>query len=121
MSFAVNNHNLYSNVNYQFVFPAIAISDWEEMVDNVGIIAFVQGINLGNEELNYVAHGISGLKVTKRYYVTKATAGVSAVDYYHSDKECSIYKLSNKPYSGYYMNKIDVATNGYYPCPTCKP
>ncbi len=121
MSFAVNNHNLYSNIDYQFVFPAIALNDWQEMVDNVGIIAFVQGINLGKESLNYVAHGISGLKITKRYYVSKATREISVLDYYHADTECAVYKSSNKSYSGYYMNKIDAATNGYYPCPICKP
>ncbi len=121
MSFAVSNHNLYSDVDYEFVFPTIALSDWEEMVDNVGIIAFIQGINVGNESLNYVAHGISGLKITKRYYVSQATSGLSELNYYHSETECTVYKSSYKSFSGYYMNKIDAATNGYYPCPVCKP
>ncbi len=121
MSFAVSNHNLYSEMDYEFVFPTIALSDWEEMVDNVGIIAFIQGINIGNEKLDYVAHGISGLKITKRYYVSRATNGVSSLDYYHSEKECTVYKSSYKSYNGYYMNKIDASTNGYYPCPVCKP
>lgn len=121
MSFAVSNHNLYSDVDYEFVFPTIALSDWEEMVDNVGIIAFIQGINIGNEKLDYVAHGISGLKITKRYYVSKATEGESELDYYHADTECTVYKSSYKSYNGYYMNKIDASTNGYYPCPVCKP
>lgn len=121
MSFAVNNHNLYSDVDYEFTFPTIALSQWEEMVDNVGIIAFLQGINVGNTKLDYVAHGISGLKVTDRYFVSKKTSGVSALDYYHSTKDCEVYKLSVKEYMGYYMNKIDASTSGYYPCPVCKP
>ena len=121
MSFAVNNHNMYSDVNYEFVFPTIALSDWEEMVDNVGIIAFIQGINIGNTKLDYVAHGISGLKITQRYYVSNATSGVSSLDYYHETTECSVYKNSLKSFTGYYMNKIDAATAGYYPCPVCNP
>lgn len=121
MSYAVNKHNLYSDIDYEFTFPTIALSDWEQMVDNVGIIAFVQGINIGNQKLNYVAHGISGLKITNRYYVSEKTTGTSPLNYYHSDTECSIFKASKKSYTGYYMDKIEAASNGYYPCPICKP
>lgn len=121
MSFAVSNHNLYSDVDYTFTFPAISLSSWEEMVDNVGIIAFIQGINIGNEKLDYVAHGISGLKLAERYYVSVKTSGVSSLNYYHQTKECKVYMESMKEFTGYYMNKVDAATNGYYPCPVCNP
>lgn len=125
MSFAVSNHNFYSDVNYEFTFPTIALSQWEEMIDNVGIIAFMQGINIGNTKLDYVAHGISGLKVSNRYVVSLATKNgteiISSMNYYHSSKECDVYKYSNKTFTGYYMNKVDAATAGFYPCPTCKP
>ena len=121
MSFAVSNHNLYSDVDYEFVFPTIALSDWEEMVDNVGIIAFIQVINIGNTKLDYVAHGISGLKITNRYYVSVATSGVSSLDYYHETTDCEVYINSRKSFTGYFMNKVDAATAGYYPCPVCNP
>lgn len=121
MSFAVSNHNLYSDVDYEFTFPAIALSQWEEMIDNVGIIAFLQGINIGNEQLDYVAHGISGLKVSKRFLVSLATTGVSSLNYYHATNNCEVYRTSNKAFTGYYTDKVDAATDGYYPCPTCKP
>lgn len=121
MSFAVSNHNLYSDMDYEFTFPTIALSTWEEMVDNVGIIAFLQGINVGNTNLDYVAHGISGLKVSKRFVVSKATEGIASLDYFHSTNECTVYKSSNKSFTGYYMNKVDAATDGYYPCPVCNP
>lgn len=125
MSFAVSNHNMYSDVDYTFSFPAISVSDWDEMVSNVGVIAFIQGINLGNVKLDYVAHGISGLKVADRYYVStktiKGTDIISALDYYHNTNECNVYLDSDKSFTGYYMNKTDAATNGYYPCPICNP
>lgn len=121
MSYAVNSHNMYSEVDYDFTFPDIAISDWEEMVGSVGVLAFIQGINLGNVKLDYVAHGVSGLKVTDRYYASIATAGVSETNYYHNSNECIYYLESNKSFKGYYMNKIDAATDGYYPCPVCNP
>ena len=121
MSFAVSNHNQYSEVDYEFVFPTIALSAWEEMVSNIGIIAFIQGINIGNTKLDYVAHGISGLSLTNRYYVSDKTEPVSSLNYYHSNTECTIYEQSETSYDGYYLNKIDAATSGYYPCPECKP
>jgi len=125
MSFAVSNHNLYSDVDYTFSFPSISVSDWDEMVNSVGIIAFIQGINLGNVKLDYVAHGISGLKVTDRYYVSTKTINgldvISSLNYYHNDNECDVYLDSNKSFDGYYMTKTDAATNGYYPCPVCNP
>lgn len=121
MSFAVSNHNIYSEVDYEFTFPSITVSDWEEMINNVGIIAFLQGINIGNVKLDYVAHGISGLKLTERYYVSIETKDVSKLNYYHNNSECSVYLTSDKSFTGYYMNKVDAATNGYYPCPICKP
>ncbi len=122
MSVAINNHNLYSDVNYEFAFPTIALSYWEEMVNNVGIIAFLQGINIGNTTLDYVAHGISGLKATDRYLVSKKEDGISELDYYHKSSECSLYKSSSiKAFNSYYINMIDAATSGYYPCPVCNP
>lgn len=121
MSFAVNNHNLYSDIDYEFVFPSITVSDWEEMVNNIGIIAFIQGINIGNVKLDYVAHGISGLKLTDRYYASIKTDGTSELNYYHNNSECKVYMESDTTFEGYFMNKTDAATNGYYPCPVCKP
>ncbi|MDD4375652.1 MAG: hypothetical protein PHR25_02615 [Clostridia bacterium] len=121
MSFAVNNHNFYSDLKYEFVFPTIAMSDWEQMIGKVGIIAFIQGIKVGNVKLNYVAHGISGLKLTDRYYVSKPFDERPELNYYHTTKDCPTYKSARHPLSGYYMNKMDAATTGYYPCPVCKP
>ena len=62
-----------------------------------------------------------GLKVTTRYVVSKKTTDVSSLDYYHSSDDCSVYKESGTSFTGYYMNEIDAATDGYYPCPVCKP
>lgn len=120
MSYSINAHNYYSDIDYQFYFPTIALSDWEQMVNNIGIIAFIQGVNLGNRQLDYVAYGISGLKVTDRYYVTKSKVD-GELDYYHVSKECSVYEQQYKPTTGYYLSKVDAASLGYYPCPVCKP
>lgn len=120
MSYAVNSHNLYSDIEYEFYFPAFGLSEWEQMVDNIGIVAFVQGISVGNEKLDYTAHGISGLKVTDRYYVSKSVLETE-LDYYHVTKECSMYMSQYRPITGYYLSQTDAASVGYYPCPVCNP
>jgi len=91
------------------------------MVGSVGIVAFIQGINVGNIKLDYVAHGISGLTLTDRYYVSTPHDPARELKYYHTTEECPIYKSALRPLEGYYMNKMDAATMGYYPCPVCKP
>ena len=120
LSYAVNAHNFHSNVEYEFYFPAFALEEWQQMVSDIGIIAFVQGINIGNEKLDYTAHGISGLKVTDRYYVSR-TRTAQELSYYHITKECSMYEAQSKPITGYYLSLIDAASLGYYPCPVCSP
>ena len=120
MSVAVNKHNYYSDNKYTFTFPSIVMSDWEQMVDNVGIIAFIQGVNIGNIKLDYVAHGISGLKLTDRYFVSESNSS-DGLNYYHVTEDCSIYKSQKKSVEGYYMDKKDAAALGYYPCTVCNP
>lgn len=120
MSYAVNSHNLYSDIEYEFYFPAFSLSDWEQMVNDIGIIAFVQGINVGNDTLNYTAHGISGLKVTDRYYVSNSLVETE-LDYYHVTKDCSVYLEQARPITGYYFSQKDASSLGYYPCPVCNP
>ena len=89
------------------------------MIDNVGIIAFVEGINVNNDTLDYTAHGVSGLKATDRYYLTEGVEGT--LNYYHSTKECANYKANIKSLQGYYMTQKDASSLGYYPCPICNP
>ena len=120
MSYSINRHNEYSDVEYEFFFPAFSVEHWEQMVDNIGVIAFVQGINIGNDVLNYTAHSISALKVTDRYYVSQAIKA-DELNYYHNTEECTLYNDQVKPITGYYLSKLDSASLGYYPCPVCNP
>ena len=121
MSYSVNAHNIHSNINYEFYFPEISANDWGQMVNNIGIIAFVQGINIGNDILDYTAHGMSALKVADRYYVSRTIRISEEMNYYHNTEDCSLYEEQLKPINGYYLSKMDAAALGYYPCPVCNP
>ena len=55
MEYATNNNNFYASnagIKYNFVFPTLETSEMESQIKNVGIMALVQGISMGNRYLN---------------------------------------------------------------------
>lgn len=141
LSYAVNENNLYARqagVVYTFSFPATTEDEMYNMVDGVGIIAFMQGISVGNKYLNTKAFGTSTLETTTRYYFT-APSDESQIhmNLYHKDTSCPEYKLCEiKNMSPRYvtsrqqaataittgtLNGIKQTFTGFYPCPICNP
>lgn len=142
MAYAVNKNNSYAraaNVNYNFIFPQIESSDWYSDIENVGIIAFMQGLSVGNKHLNYKAYGLTRLEeVTKYYLTTYGPDSKYKMNLYHSDTNCPEYKVSIKCSSPEYVlsrqqaasavsSVIDITGQstgkyfGFSPCPICNP
>lgn len=135
ISYAVNKHNEYAKnvgISYTFRFAVESDSAWYETMDGIGMIAVIQGISLGNRYLNYKAYSASDLIVTKKYFVSKGVTiegkdtKYLAKDLYHISDKCTAYKqyissTREELAPSYYSNKADAATQGFYPCPVCKP
>lgn len=149
ISYAINKHNEYarlSGIKYQFHLSATSDDSWYETINGIGMIAVIQGISLGNRELDYSAYSSTGLKSVKRYYVSIALKedidsinnSINNKHYeemsylkhnlYHSSENCMVYKyyldnvdMYDKASPAYYITKSDAATQGYYQCPVCKP
>ncbi len=135
ISYAVNKHNIYakqSGINYTFRFSVESDAAWYETMDGIGVIAVIQGVSLGNRYLNYKAYSASDLVVTKQYFVSKGVTmdGVDLAylsrDLYHLSDKCKVYleyinSTKEKIVPSYYTKKADAATQGFYPCPICKP
>lgn len=135
ISYAVNKHNDYAQstgINYTFRFSVESDETWYETMDGIGMIAVVQGISLGNRYLNYKAYSASDLIVTRKYFVSEGVKiGNMDMSYlernlYHASEECAVYKsyLSSTDklhIPSYYISRAEAATNGFYPCPVCKP
>jgi len=141
LAYAVNSNNFYARqagVSYDFSFPTTGEDEMYNMVNGVGIIAFVQGISVGNKYLNTKAYGMSTLEETIRYYFTAPnTDSKVQMNLYHKDISCPEYRLSKVPdMSPRYANsKQEAATSqargtvegnkqiftGFYPCPICSP
>lgn len=148
MVYATNNNNLYASnagIKYNFVFPTLEEGEMESQIKNVGIMALVQGISIGNRYLNVRAYSTSKLTEVTRYYLSipkKQDTGVTYyskyyMNLYHKDKNCPEYKVSitDNITPSYLFTKQQAASvkaelkqdnryitlEGFYPCPICNP
>lgn len=143
VSSAINKHNIYAkqlNINYNFNFSAESASSWYETVRGIGFLAVVQGISLGNRYLDYSAYTASSLIQAKKYLLSNriidwvtplGPIGNSylGIKLYHGSEDCPIlqeyiFRWRNEYWEmtpKFFYTKGEAATNGYTPCPVCKP
>lgn len=143
ITYAINAHNKIARdvgITYNFYSPYSEDGDANDIYDNIngiGMVAFIQGISLGNRKLNYKAYSVSNLSLTKKYYLStteldnRPEGPVTYKDkrLYHNSDKCPIYQQylathpneSNRYNPSYLLKKEEAATLGFYPCPICKP
>jgi len=143
LNYAVNKHNHYASlagINYAFSFPFTTKDEMYRYVEDIGMLAFVQGISVGNKYLNYKSYGGSSLEVSAKYYLSTPNEGNGSKylrNLYHKDINCPEYKVSNKDNitPEFVLTKqqassskasvknagISTYVQGFYPCPLCRP
>ncbi|MBO5477080.1 MAG: hypothetical protein J6A15_04945 [Clostridia bacterium] len=141
LSYSINANNFYAKqagVTYSFSFPDTTEEDLYGMIDGVGMVAFVQGISVGNKYLNTKAYGMSTLNQATRYYFTApGENSLVNMNLYHKDIQCPEYKYSKiddmSPRYAYSRQEAATAVTtgtlnsekqiftGFYPCPICNP
>lgn len=143
MGYAINANNSYAKsagIEYTFTFPAVSSEDLNNSVENIGMLAFVQGLSIGNRYLNTKAYGLSKLELATRFYLTVPNALNSKynMNLYHKDINCPEYNAANKNNIAprYLLTKQQASiakvtfkdlagttyqTEGFYPCPICNP
>ena len=52
LAIVINNFNNYSGATTEFQMPKLKDSDWDKIMDNISIISFLQGINIGGKVYN---------------------------------------------------------------------
>lgn len=52
LAIVINNFNNYSGATTDFQMPKLKESDWDKIMDNVSVISFLQGINIGGKVYN---------------------------------------------------------------------
>lgn len=145
ITYAVNKNNTYARnagITYTFAFPTTTTEDMYGTIDNVGFLAFVQGINVGNKYLNAKAYSVSDIELTTRYYFTIPSSNSKyKTNLYHRDTSCPEYVaaydgnikkitpryvLSKQEATSVNVKVIDINDmeniyQGFYPCPICSP
>lgn len=115
----INHHNEVARqfgITYQFSLPVIEDEDWYRTIDDVGMLAFFQGMPMGIGAKRYNEFALGGARIVKsdRYYLqVDATKGLT---YYHRE-DC--ISLSDKSIS--FNNQSKCALEGAFPCDQCKP
>jgi hypothetical protein len=100
LTYAVNKNNSYARnagITYTFSFPTTSTEDMYATINNIGFLAFVQGINVGNKYLNTKAYSVTSLELSTRYYFSVYCNGsASKYEYnlYHRDINCPEYIAS---------------------------
>ena len=123
----MNKHNRYADmmgVTYDFYLPEIKDSEWINSIDDISIMAFIQGIPVGTDSYyNNYALGSARIVRAERYYALTDGSGI----YYHK-KDCqdlidgTKYDTAGEPKNvDAFLSKISAAKAGYYPCPKCRP
>lgn len=116
----INGHNNTAKkfgITYHFSLPRIEKEDWYRTINNVGFLAFIQGIPFGTPSMGYFnkfALGASRVRKTASYYIQ--------VDKNTGKK---FYHLHNCPvlynFSLIYDTKKECVAEHSYACPVCTP
>lgn len=120
LNFYVNKHNNYAiqyGVVYDFYLPDITYNDWEACLEDIGVMAFMQGIPIyRNEYLNIFA--LQGSRILKRksYYGYEKDG-----DLFYCKSDCEeLLDIPEKELEVFDSRK-KAAQAGFYPCHNCKP
>lgn len=52
LSVAISNFNNYSQASVNFQMPKLKDTDWDKIINNISIISFLQGVNIGGKVYN---------------------------------------------------------------------
>lgn len=143
LAYAVNAENIYARsagISYNFAFPTTTQSEMYDVIENIGMVAFVQGISVGNKYLNSKAYSVAGLNLSTRYYFSAPNVDKGSkynMNLYHNDLNCPEYRISSHEdiTPAYVLTKQQAASakavqklektnrllQGFYPCPICNP
>ncbi|WP_145950139.1 hypothetical protein [Paenibacillus sp. Y412MC10] len=110
LEYEINNHNNLVRrygVSYTFTLPTIDQEEWNNTIDDVGVLTFVQGIPVGTKYYNNFSLG--GARVIKRPAIAGFTA--NGIKYYYDRAVCRS-SITNQETFG---SAKEAASNGYYP------
>lgn len=98
--------------SYDLNIPSIDSEIWNNSIDGITFMAFLQGLHINGLDTFYSTYGFSGTEIikSKKYYGNT----INAVKYYHREG-CS-NTIGNEVI---FDSKVEAAKEGYTPCLEC--
>jgi|LSQX01.3.fsa_nt_gb hypothetical protein len=117
LGFYTGRANYLSQVygeGYIYNIPMVSNDTWNNTIDDISFISFLQGFPLPGTDRIYNTFGYGGSRVSlSRKYIGSTYNGVM---YYHEDG-CSQIVVTEAVFN----SKKEAAKKGYRACPLCKP
>lgn len=129
----ISEHNRFTDLlgsTYDFYLPEIPEDDWVNSINDISIMAFVQGIPIGTlKGAYYNSYALGGSQIVRRDYYYGAGYDNSGTLLYHK-KDCPLIKDKIDEY-GYFkdefidekyqtfITEVDAYNAGYKPCLKC--
>lgn len=99
LSIAINNYNNYSGVTTNFQMPKLKEDEWEKILNNVSVISFLQGLNIGGKIYN--GYSIITNNITNEVVNEESIYIVTGDNKYHTANDKDLKSSSIK---GAYLN-----------------
>ncbi|MBB6732797.1 hypothetical protein [Cohnella zeiphila] len=111
LAYRINRYNQFvsrSGESYTFTLPAISQEEWNNTINDVGVLAFLQGIPIGTKQYN--SYALGGSRVVKKETIIGAKKDGMKV-YFRSN--CGYSYPTEETFS----SEKEAAQNGYMPLP----
>lgn len=120
LSEEISEHNRFADLlgsTYDFYLPEIPEDDWVNSINDISILAFVQGIPIGTlKGVYYNSYALGGSQIVRRdYYYGIPYSGLEH-GLYHK-KSCKLYDEAKV--TGIFITEDNAYEAGYQPCLLC--
>ncbi len=106
----INRHNEFAvkqGVSYDFTLPVIPGEEWNNSIQDIGLMAFIQGIPVGKDYLNNYALG--GGRLVKKEDIVAGSDPLSGIRYYERSS-CPSGLMVEETFS----SAFEAASKGYF-------
>jgi len=108
-----NEHTKRYGIAYTFTLPTISHEEWNNTIDDVGVLAFVQGVPVGNTTYNHYALG--GSRIIKRPEIKGAIENSTGIKYYFRNVCQNTFTSSDYSIKESFGSEKEAASEGYFP------
>jgi len=119
-----NEHNNFADlvgITYNFTLPVIPDDEWINSINDISVMAFVQGIPMGTSESIYFnSYALGGSQIVRSEYLygkEYENPSTHLVTNLYHRKNCPL--ISGDSYTNIFINRENAMEQGYVACQLC--